>query len=59
MINFLVGGRKALFSVLMWDSSRKQWESLQLQEERKRRALAESILHVRGATEVEVEPVAG
>ena len=36
-----------------------EWETLQRQEERDRRALAESILQVGVATQVEAEPVVG
>ena len=39
MTNLLFGGRKALFCVLAWDTSRKQWKTLQQQEEHERRAL--------------------
>ena len=41
------------------DTSRKQWNTLQQQEEPKRRALAESILQVGATREVEAVPVAG
>ena len=50
---------EALFCVLVWDTSRKQWKTLQQQEERERRALTESILQVGATREVEAEPGAG
>ena len=58
--SLLFGGRKSpLCLLLVWDNSRQQWETLRQQEECKRRALAESILLVEVATEVEAEPAAG
>ena len=45
--------------MLVWDTSRQQWKTLQQQEERERRALAESILQVGATREVEAEPAAG
>ena len=42
----LFGGREVLFCVLVWDTRRKQRKTLQQQEERERRALAEFILRV-------------
>ena len=59
MTDLLFGGRKALFSVLVWDTSQKQWETLQQQEEAEHMALAESILQVEATREVEAEPAAG
>ena len=51
--------RKTLFFLLVLDTSRKQRGTQQQQEERDGRALAESILHVGVASEVEAAPVAG
>ena len=38
---------------LVWDISRKQWKTLQQQEDHEHRALTESILHVGATREVE------
>ena len=43
----------------MLDISRRQRETLKQQEERERRSLAEFILRVGVALEVEAEPMAG
>ena len=45
--------------VLVLDTNRKQWKTLQQQEERERRALAESIVQVGATREVEAEPAGG
>ena len=58
MTNFLFGARKALFCVLVWDISRKQWKGLQQQEERERRALSEFIPQTGANREVEAVPAA-
>ena len=57
--NLLFGGRKALFCVLVWDTSRMQWKTLQQLVEHERRALTESILQAETTREVEAEPAAG
>ena len=59
MTKLLFGGRKALFCVLVWDTSRKQRKALQQQEEHERRALTESILQAGATREVEAESAAG
>ena len=41
------------------DTSRKQWKTLQQQEEHERRALTEFILQAGATPEVEAEPAAG
>ena len=48
-----------MFCVLMWDTSRKRWKTLQQQEEHERRALTESILQAGATQEVEAKPAAG
>ena len=45
--------------MFVWDTSRKQWKTLQQQEQRERTALAEFILQVGATGEVEAEPSAG
>ena len=45
--------------MLVWDTSRKQWKTLQQQEVHERRALTGSILQAGATQEVEAEPVAG
>ena len=45
--------------VLVLDASRKRWKTLHQQEECEHRALAESILQVGAAREVQAVPVAG
>ena len=57
--NLLFGGRKAVLCVLVLDTSRKQWKTVQQQEEHERRALAESVLQVGAVLKVEAVPVAG
>ena len=54
--NLLFGGRKALFCVLVWDTSGKKSKTLRQQEEHERRALTEFILQVGATREVEAEP---
>ena len=57
--NLLFESRKALFCVLVQDTSRKQLKTLQQQEEHERRALTEFSLQVGATREVEAEPAAG
>ena len=47
-----------MLSVLMLDTSQKQWKTLQQQEDRGGRALAESIVQTGATREVEAVPVA-
>eukprot|EP00904_Undaria_pinnatifida_P003531 jgi/Undpi1/13179/HiC_scaffold_8.g02841.m1 len=56
--NLLSGGRKALLCVLVLDTSRTQWKTLQQQGGHKRRALTESILQAGATREVETKPAA-
>ena len=56
---FSFGRREAQFWVLVWDTSRKQWKTLQQQEERELRALAESILQAGATRQLKAMPMAG
>ena len=47
-----------MLCVLALDTSRKQWETLQQQEEHENRALVESIPQVGATREVKAEPEA-
>ena len=59
MTNLLSGGRKSPFCVLVWDTSRTKWNTLQQQEEHERKALTEPILQAGTTRELEAEPAAG
>lgn len=49
------GGRKALVYLIVWDSSGRQWKTLQQEEECDRSARTESIFQVGATPEVETE----
>ena len=48
-----------MFCVLVLDTNRKQWKTLQQQDQSERKALSVSILQVGATREVEAVPVAG